>query len=251
METEDISRFLKVVLIVFLSFFVCFLYICSFLPKESGERRFEQVKLTSLHKDNALYLAFLEALSIDGIVPHSSNRSALKYPQQSKDHVGQHQEHQRSLQRPDQILFARDPQKEETDGDFGPHEGGKRLDPFAVGVLFEFLELMRGEVVLVSAEAVVHFHKIQGHAYCCSKLRERGGVNFCCFCCCCVGSASVGVAGSYNREQHGVVIPSKAFHDPCSSGKSQPCHNAGGRGGYNGQYEYPLREIGIAIGWRC
>lgn len=49
---------------------------------------------------------------------------------------------------------ARYAHKEEADRDLSPHQRGKGLDPFSVGIFAELEKLVRGEELLVAPKAI-------------------------------------------------------------------------------------------------
>ena len=113
---------------------------------------------------------------------------ALHDPCRRKDRVREEEEGYSPLEGAAEGFDTRDSHEEEADGDFGPHEGRKGLDPFAVGVFAEFSELMGGEELLMAAEAIVGFDEVQAGADSVSKLgRREVSVSFLVLDCCGLG----------------------------------------------------------------
>ena len=86
-------------------------------------------------------------------------------PQDGNDHIRQYQEDDCNFDWPDEYLGDRYTLEEEAYRDLGPHQGGKCLDPFAVGVFMDLDKMPLGEIVLWSPEAVVDLHVNQSIAY--------------------------------------------------------------------------------------
>ena len=61
-------------------------------------------------------------------------------------------------------LLSRKTDQEEAYRDLRPHQGEERLNPFAVGILSELVQLMTTEVRLAAAETVMHFDEIEACA---------------------------------------------------------------------------------------
>ena len=70
---------------------------------------------------------------------------ALHDPHDGQDDVGEEEEGDGPVHGDDDFFGVGDADEEEADGDLGPHEGEEGLDPFSIGVLLEFAELVGGE----------------------------------------------------------------------------------------------------------
>ncbi len=56
------------------------------------------------------------------------------------------------------------PQQEQADADFGPHQRCESLDPLSVCVLLELLQVMWRQELLTSSKAIMYLHKIKSGA---------------------------------------------------------------------------------------
>ena len=90
----------------------------------------------------------------------------LHNPYDREDDVRDQHKRHRQVHGCLQPLAVRNANEEEADGDFRPHEGRKRLNPLAIGVLEELAELVGGEVGLACTKAIVDFHEAEGGADC-------------------------------------------------------------------------------------
>ena len=103
-------------------------------------------------------------MRLNRCIPSSRNWPTLNDPQDGEDDVGHNEKDNGALERPDESFRGRDTHQEQTDRHFSPHEGGKGLNPFSVGILLKFVELVLIEIGLFSSEPIVHFNNVQSEA---------------------------------------------------------------------------------------
>ena len=115
---------------------------------------------TRLGYDDPLLLPSAKTQARDVIIPGRVDWSALGYPENGEDTIRDRQENDCALKRSNESFCDWDTQQEETNGDFGPHQGRKRLNPFPVSVFSKLNDLPFLKVILRSSEAVVDLNEV-------------------------------------------------------------------------------------------
>ena len=100
-------------------------------------------ELTGLRYDYPQQLASCEAKTgLKRRVPCSCDWATLQNPQQGENNVGDDEKNDCALKRSYQSLCCWNAHQEEANRDFGPHQGGKCLNPLAIGILPKFEKLV-------------------------------------------------------------------------------------------------------------
>lgn len=128
---------------------------------------------TGLGNDDSLDLTLREALC--GLlflgIPGSIHWGALKDPEKRQYDVRYDQEQHEALDGPYNALAGRDAQEQQKYRHLDGHQGEESLNPFAIAVFLELLNLMIVKVILMPSESVMDFWKVQTSTYNGTKLR--------------------------------------------------------------------------------
>lgn len=130
---------------------------------------------TRLGHDDPLLLPSAETKARDVIIPGRVDWSALGDPENGEDAIRDRQEDDCALKRSNESFCDWNAQQEETNGDFGPHQGRKSLNPFTISVFSKFNDLPFLKVILRSSKAVVDLNEVQARADYIAQLQRICG----------------------------------------------------------------------------
>ena len=101
------------------------------------------------------------------------NGLASHDPHNRQDGIAKEQEAHSPVHHSLQLFAVGYANEEEANGNLGPHERGKCLDPFSERVLSELAEFMLVQELNMFAEAVVDFDKAERAADGCAELGRK------------------------------------------------------------------------------